>query len=64
MKVNVFSDKKTTQQKIVCIILYNVQNNIIFVDNQLPFTILMFKRWTFGAVLNALVSVDTFFTLR
>ncbi|XP_063422394.1 nose resistant to fluoxetine protein 6-like isoform X2 [Mytilus trossulus] len=32
-------------------------------DNQLPFTILMFKRWTFGAVLNALVSVDTFFTL-
>ncbi|XP_071156465.1 nose resistant to fluoxetine protein 6-like isoform X2 [Mytilus edulis] len=32
-------------------------------DNQLPFTILMFKRWTFGAILNALVSVDTFFTL-
>ncbi|XP_052091571.1 nose resistant to fluoxetine protein 6-like isoform X2 [Mytilus californianus] len=32
-------------------------------DNMLPFTILMFKRWSFGAILNALVSVDTFFTL-
>ncbi|CAC5410947.1 unnamed protein product [Mytilus coruscus] len=32
-------------------------------DNMLPFTILMYKRWSFGAILNALVSVDTFFTL-